>query len=103
VRVDFVSADLATLRYFDSSNVLLNQIGIGPNLGVPDFAGFNTFPGKIAKVTVANADGNAQSLVLDNLIVRLDVPETPAVPEPSAFLAMACGLVTVAASLRRRA
>jgi len=54
-------------------------------------------------VTVANADGNAQSLVLDNLIVRLDVPETPAVPEPSAFLAMACGLVTVAASLRRRA
>lgn len=103
VRVDFVSADMATLRYFDSSNVLISQTGIGPNLGSPNFAGLTSFPAKIAKVTVANADGNANALVLDNLIVRLDVPETPAVPEPSAFLAMACGLVTVAASLRRRA
>ena len=103
VSIDFVSADMGKMSYFDSANVLLGQTAIGPNLGSPNFAGFTTFPGKIAKVTVANADGNADVLVLDNVIVRLDVQEVPAVPEPSAFLAMACGLVTVAASLRRRA
>ena len=101
VALNIISFDHATVSYFDASNALILSNGVGPNLGFATATG--TPSGlAIAKVTVANADGNANFLVLDNVIVRLDDRQTPPIPEPSAFLTMTCGLLTVAASLRRR-
>jgi hypothetical protein len=102
VQLNLVSAGQVTLSYFDASNALILSNSTGSFLGVPIVTG--TPAGlAIAKMTLANAGGNADTFTVDNLLVRLDDREIPPIPEPSAFLAMACGLVTVGASLRRRA
>ena len=101
VQLNLVSNGFVTLSFFDASDALILSYTTSSPLGVPISTG-SPAGLAIAKMTLANAGGDADTFTVDNLLARLD-DRTPPIPEPSAFLAMACGLATVATSLRRRA
>jgi len=100
VAFSITTADTAVVRYYDATATLLGQSVIDANLGATSQIAFNTPSQQISGLTIGrlNADdstGSAFFLTVDDF--------QAAIPEPSAFLAMALGLIPIAAAVRRRA
>lgn len=101
VSLQLTTADVAAVSFYNSSNVLLTELQVNPNLGSHTMVGFDAGSASIARVTIASTGSkDAFFLAVDDVSAR--VPTQAPVPEPSAFLTMACGLGLVAGSLRRR-
>jgi hypothetical protein len=99
VRVQLTTAELVAVRYYDASSALLGEILVAANLGGNTLVDFAASSPLISEIAIASVlGGNAFSLTADDLEVSFE----GAIPEPSGFVAMACGFAVLAAALRRR-
>jgi hypothetical protein len=94
VSFQLTTADIAVVSYYDSASALIGQTQVAPNLGSHTLVQLHAAGAPIAGVRIASlATGDAFFLTVDDVQVT--------VPEPSAFLALAVGLLPVAAAIRR--
>jgi hypothetical protein len=96
VAFSITTADTAVVRYYDTTATLLGQSLVDANLGSSSRVEFDTAGQVIAGLTFSSlATNNAFFLTVDDF--------EAAIPEPSALLAMAVGLLPIAFAVRRRA
>jgi hypothetical protein len=95
VSFQITTANVARVRYFDASAVLLGEVLVDPNLGGHTLVSFDS-PG-IASVSIGSqANSSAFFLTVD------DFGFSGSVPEPSTLALMICGGLPLAAARFRR-
>jgi hypothetical protein len=95
VSFQITTANIARVRYFDASAVLLGEVLVDPNLGGHTLVSFDS-PG-ISSVSIGSqATSSAVFLTVD------DFGFSGSVPEPSTLVLMMCGGLPLAAAFRRR-